>query len=230
VINQKNCREWSYILVMLIPLFYAILIGTSMFFYAGGSFNDPTSKGYTFWTNFLSDLGRTKALSGRANTVSCILFSVNYLIFGTFIIPFLLALPCLFSENDFQKKLSKIGSFFGIISALTLIGIALTPWDVYPELHGLFGGIQGFTIPVAFTLYSIVIYRNKSYPKQYAFLFIVILIIWIISAIISVSGVNMNTLEGLILLVIFQKITTFSTIFCLFVQAYGAWKLERSLK
>ena len=113
-------------------------------------------------------------------------------------------------------------------SAFTLIGLALAPWDTQPELHGIFGGIQGFTVPITLILYAIVINRDEFYSEQYTFLFVVILAIWIISAIISLSGVSIHQLEGLMLVVLLQKITTFSTIFCLFVHAYGAWKLEKS--
>ncbi|MFX1444961.1 MAG: hypothetical protein ACFFHV_16235, partial [Promethearchaeota archaeon] len=172
---------------------------------------------------------RTRGYSGKANTISCALFTLNYLLFGILVIPFFIATPHLFIENELQIKLSKIGSLFGIISAFTLIGVALAPWDTQPELHGIFGGIQGFTVPVTLILYAIVINRNELYSKQYTFLFVVILSIWIISAIVSLSGVSIYQLEGLMLVVILQKITTFSTIFCLFVHAYGAWKLEMTL-
>jgi len=36
--------------------------------------------------------------------------------------------------------------------------------------------------------------------------------------------------EGLVIIVTLQKITTFSTLISLFIQGYGAWKIEQSYK
>jgi len=226
--NSKNWKEWSYILAIVIPIQYAIFISASMFFYAGGSLNDPNSQGYSFWTNFLSDLGRTKSYSGKLNTLSSILFTIAYLLFGILLIPFLITVPHFFDGNQIEKQLSKLGSFFGILSAVTLIGIAFTPWDIYTDAHGIFAVIQPLTVLLALVLYSIVMFHNKEYPNRYAFTFIALTGIWIISVVISFSGVNNDTVEGLVIIVTIQKFTTFSTLICLFIQGYGAWKLETS--
>lgn len=227
--NPKKWREWSYILVMVIPIQYALFIGTSMLFYAGGSLNDPNSQGYSFWTNFLSDLGRIRGYSGKTNTFSSILFTIAYLLFGILLIPFLITVPHFFDGNQREKRLSKLGSFFGTLSAITLIGIAFTPWDIYTDAHGIFAVIQPLTVLLALVLYSTVMFHNKEYPNRYAFTFIALTGIWIISVAISLSGVNNDTMEGLVIIVTIQKFTTFSTLICLFIQGYGAWKLEKTL-
>lgn len=226
--NLKNWREWGYFLVMMIPIQYAILISTSMFFYAGGSLYDPNSQGYSFWTNYLSDLGRTKGYSGKSNTISCVLFTLAYLLFGILLIPFLLAVPHFFTETRKERRLSIMGTFFGILSAMTLIGIAFTPWDIYTDVHGIFAGIQPITVILGLILYSIVMYQNKAYPNRYAFAFIVLTGIWIFSIVIPLLVLNQDTMEVLVILVTIQKITTFSTLICLFIQGYGAWKLDCS--
>jgi hypothetical protein len=226
---SKNWRNWGYILVMIIPIQYVIFISASMYYYVGGTIIDPNSQGYSFCINFLSDLGRTKSYSGKANTTSSILFTIAYLLFGILLIPFLIAVPHFFNGNQRDIRLSKLGSFFGVLSAITLIGIALTPWDIYTVAHGIFAGIQPLTVVLSLILYSIVMFHNEEYPNRYALTFLALTAIWIISVIIPLSGVNENTVEGLTIVVSVQKITTFSTLICLFIQGYGAWKLEKTL-
>ncbi len=173
--NPKDWRELSYIFVMIIPIQYAIFISASMLFYAGGSLNNPEAQGYSFWTNFLSDLGRTRSYSGKPNTISSILFTIAYLLFAILLIPFLLAVPHFFDGNQREKRLSKLGSVFGILSAITLIGIAFTPWDIYTVAHGIFAVIQPLTVVLSLVLYSIAMFHNKEYPNRYAFTFLALI-------------------------------------------------------
>ena len=226
--NRKDWRNWSYILVMIIPIQYAIFISASMLFYAGGSLNNPDAQGYSLATNFLSDLGRTRGYSGKSNTISSIFFTIVYSLFGILLIPFLISVTHFFEENQSEKRLSKLGTFFGIISAITLIGIAFTPWDIYTVAHGIFAGVQPIVVVLSLIFYSMAMFHNEKYPNRYTFTFLILIGIWIISVIIPILGVNDTTMEGLVIIVTLQKITTFSTLICLFIQGYGAWKFEKS--
>ncbi len=213
---------------MIIPIQYTIFISVSMFFYAGGSLNNPDAQGYSFWTNFLSDLGRTRGYSGKPNTISSIFFTIVYSLFGILLIPFLIAVTHFFEENQDEKRLSKLGTVFGIFSAITLIGIAFTPWDIYTVAHGIFAGIQPIVVVLSLVFYSIAMLHNKKYPNRYAFTFLVLTGIWMISIIISLLATYDTALGDLVIIVTLQKITTFSSLICLFIQGYGAWMLEKS--
>jgi hypothetical membrane protein len=214
---------------MIIPIQYAIFISAAMFFYAGGSLNNPDAQGYSFWTNFLSDLGRARGYSGKSNTISSILFTLVYSLFGILLIPFLIAVTHFFEKNQNERRLSKLGTGFGIVSAITLIGIAFTPWDIYTVAHGIFTGLQPIVVVLSLVFYSIAMFRNKKYPNRYAFTFLVLTGIWMISIIISILGMYDTTLGDLVITVTLQKITTFSSLICLFIQGHGAWKLEKTL-
>ena len=226
--NPKDWRNLSYILVMIIPIQYAIFISASMLFYAGGTINNPDAQGYSFWTNFLSDLGRTRGYSGKSNTLSSIFFTIAYSLFGILLIPFLIAVTHFFEENQSEKRLSKLGTGFGIVSAITLIGIAFTPWDIYIVAHGIFAGIQPIVVVLSLISYTIAMFRNKQYPNRYAFTFLILIGIWMISIILSLLGMYDTTLGDLVVIVALQKITTFGSLICLFIQGYGAWMLEKS--
>lgn len=75
--SEKDWREWAFLFGMLGVVQYAILTSIAMFFYAGGTALNPNTSGYTFWANFFSDLGRTRAWSGRNNTISLIIWIIT---------------------------------------------------------------------------------------------------------------------------------------------------------
>ena len=46
-----------------------------MFFYPGGTINNPDQIGYAFTQNFFSDLGNSISYSGESNLISFLLFN-----------------------------------------------------------------------------------------------------------------------------------------------------------
>jgi len=231
--NLKNWRKWIFISTMVAPLIHVILIGSAMIFYTGGTYIDPNTQGYSFGTNFLSDLGRTKGYSGRSNTISCILFLLTYTVLGILLIFFFIALqtsylPQFFYETKAERKLCKVGSYFGGLTGLLYIGMAFAHWDIYSLAHEVIGVVSNITLLIALILYLIAMFRNEVYPKRYAFFYLAFLLVWCIHIALPVFGLSMDTVEGLMTIVIMQKISTYAGLTGLFIQSYGAWKLEKS--
>jgi len=214
---------------MIFPILYVILSSTAMVFYAGGTYVNPNTQGYSFWSNFLSDLGRTKGYSGKINIVSCVLFTIMYSTFGFLLIPFFIVLPHFFDENEAERRICITGSIFGIATAISYIGVAFTPWDLYFLAHGAFGVISSLTLLIALILYSIVLVHNKIYPNKYAFILLTLEVILVISIILPLINVSMDTGEGLIITVTIQKILTYFSLVFMFIHSYGAWKQEKLL-
>jgi hypothetical protein len=52
----------------------------AMLLYPGGTIRDPSTSGYSFFQNFLSDLGRTVAWGGQPNYRSAFLFVTSFVI------------------------------------------------------------------------------------------------------------------------------------------------------
>ena len=61
-------------------LLFVILNFISMLVYPGGTIIEPDTKGYSFFYNFLSNLGEWTAKNGEDNTVSAYLFNSSMLI------------------------------------------------------------------------------------------------------------------------------------------------------
>ena len=209
----ENWKEKAFFFDILGCTVYVILIFLAMVFYPGGTPTNPNTHGYTFWENWLSDLGLIESHSGENNIVSMILFTTALTFWGLSLIPFFLVLRTLFTEGNFEKILSTIGSILGVIAAISLIGIAYTPADILGLLHITFVYIAYLSLFILGVIYSITLFKSKILPKQYAIVFLIWTIIFFFTLSMGIVG---------------QKIGRFTTIACFAYVGYGALKLEKS--
>lgn len=210
---MEEWKQKAFLFDILGCTVYVILIFLAMVFYPGGTPTNPNTRGYTFWENWLSDLGLIKSHSGENNIVSMVLFTVALTFWGIALIPFFIALRLLFTEGKLEKILSTIGSILGVIAAIGLIGIAYTPADILGLLHITFVYIAYLSLFILGVIYSIVLFKSKRLPIQYAIVFLIWTIIFFFTLSMGIVG---------------QKIGRFSTIACFAFVGYGALKLEKS--
>src|SRR6476661_9381820 len=69
-------------------LLFVVLTACAMATYAGGTWFDPSERHYQLGLNFLSDLGMTHSWSGRANTISSMLFGAALVGIGAALVAF----------------------------------------------------------------------------------------------------------------------------------------------
>jgi hypothetical protein len=81
------------------------------------------------WGNFLSDLGKSKTWSGVDNGPSATLFNTSVICLGVALLPFFAILPTTVARGKTIIRIS------GTVSAVGLIGIGLTPYDLYFVAH-----------------------------------------------------------------------------------------------
>ena len=169
--------------------FYALIIFflcniIAMFYYAGGTIQNPDSIGYDFFRNFLSQLGRIKAYAvddfgnQLSNLVSFRIWSTGMAVTGSIFFVYYLYLP-----KFFNKKIAILASFFAVISSICFIATGITPGDVIIHLSDKQGNILNtisvyklhvffannifyFAFPSAI-IYSYVIYNSKKVDKIY---------------------------------------------------------------
>ena len=107
--------------------------------------------GYSITNNFLSDLGRRTTLGGMDNSLCATLFSSSVVVLAIALIPFFSVMPSVFESGRSILR----GS--GILSAIGLLGIGLTPYDHYFFAHhaalGLWVGPMLVTV-VTFFFYA----------------------------------------------------------------------------
>ncbi|MHA1488132.1 MAG: hypothetical protein ACTSRI_00340 [Promethearchaeota archaeon] len=224
--NLKNWRQWAYILNMIGCIQFIFFTFIGMLFYAGGTYIDPTIPGYSFFSNYFSDIGRTVAYSGEPNTVSFICFSIAFFMVGVLLIPSFLAFPHFFRESSIKKLISIFGTIIGIFTTFCLSGISFAPSDVNGSAHGWFvlaGFSSGFFVSL---IYSLVIFLNKDYPRRYGLNFLFFTASLGVYLILLFFGPSSKSVEGLIINVTGQKFILYIFATCLFFHGWGAWKQE----
>ena len=227
----ENWREFAFFFILVGLIQYLIFTTVAMFFYAGGTLVDSNTTGYSFWSNFFSDLGRTQAHSGKSNFTCYIIFVITGSVMAGSIIPFSIAFPHFFKDNNKERQLSIIGSIFGIITAiLMLIVVILLPWDIYYYEHILVVMMYALTGLVSIILFSIVMYLNSEYPNKYAYILMTYTVLSLIYTFVLFFGPDMNTADGLMFQATKQKIMTYAFIITFFMQGYGALKFAKSLR
>jgi len=223
--EMENWKQKAYYFMFLGCLLFVILIFLAMLFYTGGTVDNPNIQGYSFWANTFSDSGRTVAHSGKTNILSMVFFSASYALFGILTIPFFMALRQFFVKIKFERIMSNIGTIFGIISSISLVGIAVTPADILYGPHMIFVYIAYISLFAMGVLFSIAMYLNEEFPKNYAYAFIIFTIIYFISSMMGLVGLASNRN----IMVIGQKISWFAKLLCFAYVGYGALKLEKGV-
>ncbi len=216
--NLENKKEIAYLIEIIGCFFYVILLFVAMIFYPGGNPVDRNAQGYSFWNTSLSALGASTSWSGADNTVSMVIFTTATSIFGFSFILLFGALPSFFTETSKQRKLSVIGSIFGIISGICLTGIAFTPANLYGGAHMLFVYIGYTSILAMGIIYSIALYLNEKFSSTYTISIVIFTVVWYICVTIMMFGLFLGSA---------QKIGRYTTVGALIILGYGALKLER---
>jgi hypothetical membrane protein len=102
---------------------FLLAVGFAIAYYPGG---------YSFFGNFLSDLGRTATKSGYDNPLCSRVFNGGVVGLGVSLLPFFALVPSTLGSED---RAGWVFTVVGVISATGLIGIGLTPYDVYFVAH-----------------------------------------------------------------------------------------------
>ena len=204
--------------------FFVVLTSLAMLVYAGGQAFDNSSAGYQFTRNFLSDLGRLTAYSGRPNTASAILFNTALGLAGVALVLFFLSFPRFFAHSRLFRLLSISGSLLGVLAGVCFAGISFTPADVARPAHIQFVMWAFRLFPLAVLVYIPALFLHPAYPRRYAWLFV---LFWLLLAgyyLLLTNGPSIETSQGFVIQVIGQKVIAYASVVSVGLQAYGARK------
>lgn len=221
--KRRSWRQWVYIWSMVGGVQFILLTSVAMLFYTGGTFRDPNTEGYSFVENFFSDLGLTQAHSGEPNWVSFGLFSVALSVAGVSFVLFFVTLPGLFAGVRVGRYLSVAGSVIGVCSGLAFVGIAFTPMNLYKRAHGNFVSLAFCALLPVVMLYAAAIFLHRGYPNRFAFVFVGFALILLAYLWLLFFGPG-----DLRLSVTSQKGIVYAQVICMFVQGFGAWRLQQA--
>ncbi len=212
-----------YIVYGSIFLILAFFLATSiaMYFYPGGTILDRSAEGYQLTQNFFSDLGRRHAWNGTQNTVSNYLFDYGMYGAGFGLLTFFTALPFVFTRMH-ARRLAIAASVFGWLAAIAYFGIALNPLDYNYRIHTLFVRAGFISFLIMGVLYVLAIRREPTYPKRYAYAFLLFDAILFVQICLMIFGPrSWSSPAALSMQVIAQKIVVYAQLGCLLYQCFG---------
>jgi hypothetical membrane protein len=207
---------------------FVLLTVAAMFAYPGGTFTSETTEGYDFFRNFFSDLGRVTAPNGEPNTVSLIFFFTALTLAGIGLVLFFIAFRSFFMNDGTGTLLSLLGTVIGIASGLCFVGIALAPYDLFFEIHYqlVFWAFRTFLIAVA--VYSLVIFRQNTYPRHYGWIFVAFTVFLAGYILLLEFGPEATTPTGLVIQAMGQKVIVYVSILSVMAQSWAAYQIRQS--
>ncbi len=230
---RDSFRKFGAISLFITPILFFILSTIAMILYPGGYGIDEMifyPNHYKFDKNFLSDLGMLKTATGWDNLPSSILFCLGMTLVGIAFIIHAISLPSYFPKNTKQKKYAFLSVIFAVISSLGFIGVAFTPWDVFPIAHNV-SVLIGFGISMFYCLYfGLAVLKEKSYPNIYGYLSMGYILLIIVYALLSVFAPPYESFPGRTTHVVAQKVVAYVIMILLPTQAFGSLILLKKRK
>ncbi len=210
-------------LVVLIGLLFYLLLTLSMLLYPGGTKADPHTQGYSFFTNFLSDLGHTETITGQSNIPSMVLFISALILAAIATGLFSLAFTQLFTISAFTIRFSRLGALSGLVAGLCIFGVAVVPEDLSSWLHNFFIYAALVVFVAAYLFFFLAVVRTKGLPKRVSWVYIALGVVLIVYTIISVwvtfFGPAPGTPAWVVIQATGQKIIVYIAVLALLVES-----------
>ena len=205
---------------------FPILTTLAMLVYQGGNHLDPQYRGYSFTRNFFSDLGLTRTYLGESNLLPMILFTIALTGAGVGLTLFFTVFGSFFTGGWLQRLLTKAGAVAGWVAGLCFVGVAWCPADRALDWHRnlVVWAFQAF--PVAVLFFVLAMLLDRDYPRRYALLFAVFLLVLGGYLVLILSGPGMSTLGGLVAQVVGQKAVVYASVISIAIQTFGALKQD----
>jgi len=207
-LNLKRLKNWKYLgafLGMIGGIIFIIGTIIIMIIYPGG---------YSFTENYFSELGHTVSVSnGQDNMTNFVLFAIICTVLAIFLVPFMLSLRTVFTENKASLYISTLGTVLGIIAAPFLSLFSLLPPDLFMEEHTIATRILFLFLALTIIVYSIAILFNERYEKIYAYLGFAIGIYVMVHLLVLMYNV------------VSQKFTVYIMITWFTIQGFKLWKV-----
>ena len=223
---------WSriaYQIVIACILGFLALTTLGMFIYPGGTNFDKTTVGYSFFTNFFSDLGRTVAHNGTPNGIASPLFALAMTLAGIGLALFFVSFARLFTRPMWARVVSSIGTVLGVLAGVCFVGVGFTPSNVRGPLHGLFV-LSGFILFFLATLFYIAaILGSRAYPHRAALAFVVFAVLLAAYIWLQFNGPRGRSFNATVVQATGQKIIVYASLLSVLAQSVVARRVAHRL-
>lgn len=193
-----------------------------MLFFPGGTILDHNTKGYSFFNNFFSELGRWRTHNGATKWVSFFGFEIALVFHSIAMFIF----NIYFLRHTQSLQLNKTAHYTALISGsifpFLLSGIAFTPCDlVLPQHMDFVYAAFGMLIPLSLS-YTILIRRHHLLPNKYGNIMLVIVVSIAVYILLMKFGPSPKVVPYVQQTA--QKIIVYSMVFCLMYLTSGCMK------
>ena len=227
ILSTFDTRTILILTPRVVAIFFVIFQVLGMVLYPGGTIHDLSTIGYSFTSNFFSDMGAYQARNGDPNYLSMIFFSISLILVGVAFVLYYLALPKIFGNNNRNYYLSWIGTIFAFGGSICLIGTGLTPTDLVFESHIFFANNIFHSFLFTSFFYSIVIFDTNILEKRYAIGYVVFFISIFLYVGVLQFGPSASTGKSeLIFQVVAQKLIVIVFFLTVFHQTFGFSKIQ----
>ena len=138
ILSNFDTKKIIITIPRIVSILFVVFQVLGMLSYPGGTIHDPETQGYSFVSNFFSDMGAYEARNGEPNYLSMIFFSISLMLVGFSFASYYVVLPIIFGKNKTNYYLSWIGSIFAFSGSICLVGTGLTPTDLVFDIHVFF--------------------------------------------------------------------------------------------
>jgi hypothetical protein len=141
---------------------------------------------------------------------------------------FFLAIPIIFEDTNLNKRIPQITSVLGIFSSFMFIGIALTPDNLFSELHDIFV-TSAFTLALFASIFMVFLtHTDKNYSLIFPVSYIIFICLVFAYGTIGLLFFNNYTNIGLFIRVTTQKVVVYSLMVNFLLQSYGNFRIIKS--
>lgn len=201
---------------------FLVLTAIAMFFFPGGTILDHNTKGYSFFNNFFSELGRWRTHTGETKWISFIGFELALVIHSIAMFVFNIYFLKSTDSIKLNKSLYYIALISGSIFPFLLTGIAFTPCDlVLPQHMDFVYAAFGTLIPLSFS-YTFLVRQHHILPNKYGNVLMIIVVSIALYLLLMIFGPSPKTVPYVQQTA--QKIIVYAMIFSLLYLTRGCKK------
>jgi hypothetical protein len=135
-----------------------------MALYPGGTVNDASTRGYDFFRNFGSDLGRTVAFNGQPNRGSQVVSSLGAILLMLGIVAGTVGLAAVYSASEVERLWSRAAVVAEFLATSSVLAAFLIPPNLDPALHLKLASVGFDLAPVVPLCLGLATLRDGRFP------------------------------------------------------------------
>ena len=213
-----------FVVTRWVIAWFVIATTGAMFLYSGGTYLERSPQPYSFFGNFLSDLGMLVAWGGQPNHAAAVLFIASELLLAVTLVLFFRALVRLYSPGP-PRVLAIAAGITGLICCLAFIAAAVLPADRFLGSH-IQAAIIAFRSSLAsFALFAMATARDPRFRRIAATAWILLTVVMAAYVGVIEWGPRPRTAFGLTFQVTAQKIVITALFAVIVLQSVEAERI-----